>query len=110
MRVIIETDFLRRIRHEHPDEPPQGWKERYKFYYHILPVFYEALPILMVYLHHIKNFRERPVPVETSQTNTGTGDTRTRSTTETKEGNGDNNIREGGFFASGIKTKRVSNA
>ena len=110
MRVIIEYDFLSRVKHEQNNEDPKGWKERYKFFYHILPVFYEALPILMVYLHHIKNFRERAAPpIDTNQTNTGTGDTRTRSTTETKEGNGDNNNKDRGIFSPNTKTKRGSN-
>ena len=64
MRVIIEKDFLSSIKHEEDGKLPQGWTEKYKFFYQILPVFYEALPILMVYLHHIKNFRERPAPIE----------------------------------------------
>ena len=35
------------------------WAGTFQFWYSILPLFYECIPILVVYLHHIKNFREK---------------------------------------------------
>ena len=69
LRIVLFLGLDRRIRNSQSGEPPVDWKADYQFWYGVLPVFYEALPILVVYLHHIKNFREKQptsVPTESS--------------------------------------------
>ena len=39
------------------DELPASLEAKIEFWLNIMPFFYEALPILVVYASHVKNFR-----------------------------------------------------
>lgn len=64
-RVYLDINTRNKLK-EVPDGKVPEISGKDQFWYTILPVFYEALPILSIYLHHIKNFRFRSMPRETN--------------------------------------------
>lgn len=50
--------------------PPAAWNESFKFWYSVLPLFYECIPILVLYLSHMKNFRIKKLGVRESEKTT----------------------------------------
>ena len=50
-----------------------------------MPLFYEILPILCVYLHHVKNFREKSIVQQSEVTATASTDNLLSAATDEKE-------------------------
>ena len=55
LRIVLAQDLRSKINSD--ESYTAWWTNKYQFWFNILPLFYETLPILVVYLHHIKNFR-----------------------------------------------------
>lgn len=54
LRILLVEQMREKIDN---NEQTGWWTDKYRFWFNIMPLFYETLPILVVYLHHIKNFR-----------------------------------------------------